>query len=151
MEQLVCGIIDELDDEDGLALLELARRQVVVPGQHPDPRHMAVANGFDLLPRPQLHADAARVGCVSYRWSPDSQTQGVGVFRGLAHAILWRERRRVRESEAWALAAILAVPTSGAESPHASAWFVRAGIAAVTRWLSSADAQASSTTRESAA
>lgn len=116
-----------------------------VPVLFPDPRHLAVGLGFELLPRaPRVTCgEAASQERVAYtRRINDPQAQGIEVFHGLAHAILWEERDCVSENDAWMLAALICVPPRMAEyaasnmdeaTAHAPEWFVLAAIGANER------------------
>ncbi len=128
------------------SLAQSALGFVQVPGVHPDPRHIVVGLGLELLPRPArvTCGEAASMERVAYERSDDSQAQGLDVFHGLAHVILWEEHDLVSEPDAWALTALLAVPIGNAEfattemamaSPHVPGWFVLAAIGAGEREL----------------
>ncbi len=104
----------------------------------PDPRHLAVALGLQLLPRAPrgLCGEGVANGVIAYRPDPDPGVQGLRVFHGLAHSILLEERNTTGDGDAWALTALLIVPPRFAEmvrrNPaavvHAPQWMVDAAL-----------------------
>lgn len=110
------------------------------PVRCPDPVHIAVALGLDVLDRVPLGAggeccDGARIW---YRWHPSARVRGSRVLHGLGHCGFavagWT---RHTEADAWHLNAELALQTEIADElrtlaearriqPHASDWLLRA-------------------------
>ncbi|MDO9016648.1 MAG: hypothetical protein Q8S73_43120 [Deltaproteobacteria bacterium] len=117
-------------------LIDEAKR----PVRCPDPVHIAVALGLDVIDRVPLGAggeccDGSRIW---YRWHPSARVRGTHVFHGLGHCGFtvagWM---RHTEADAWHLDAELALQTDIAEElrtlaearriqPHASDWLLRA-------------------------
>lgn len=120
----------------GRWLIDEAKRPVTCP----DPIHLAVAHGLDVLDRVPLGAgvECCDGTCIWYRWHPSACTRGSRIFHGLAHCCFdlagWSKHT---EADAVHLAAELAFQTefvreartlrrAMAMQPHADEWLIRA-------------------------
>jgi hypothetical protein len=91
----------------GTLVHDRARR----PRLFPDPRHLAVALGFRIVPRAPrgLCGEGTAHGIIAYRWHADPRVRGLLILHGIAHAVLDREIGRTNDADAWAVTATVAV------------------------------------------
>lgn len=126
------------------SLAERAHYYAAVDDPFPDPRVLAVALGFELIPRAPrgLCGEGTALGRIAFRADPNRQTQGLRVLHGLAHAILHEERETNTDADAWVLTGLLAVPLRFVSlalseperaTTHVPSWFVDAAIGATER------------------
>lgn len=151
LERYVTGILRGEGEPapmwDRDALESLARRSLARAGRPPfaDPRHLAVALGFELLPRspPGLCGEGTARGLIAYAWSADPREVGLRVGHGLAHALLHHQFDGSNDADAWVLTAFLLLPRSAVQTypsdavearAHAPVWFVRAGLPLGLAW-----------------
>lgn len=132
----------------GCEALESLAKRALAQASRPtfsDPRHLAVALGFELLPRAPsgLCGEATARGLIAYMWSADPREVGLRVAHGLAHALLGRQFEASNDADAWVLTAFLLVPRSAVHTlppsvveQHARApvWFVRAALPLGMAW-----------------
>lgn len=119
------GLAPPLHDLTTLrSLARRARDYSMAPGRDPDPRWIAVALGFRLLPRAPrgMCGEGFARGVIAFRPDVDASMQGLRVFHGLAHAILWDEADDNNEADAWILSALLPPHPSA----HAPSWLTAA-------------------------
>jgi hypothetical protein len=132
-----------LDALDSLARRTLARAR---RPEMADPRHLAVAFGYELLPRSppgQWCGEGVSRGVIAYEWFPDPREVGVRVGHGTAHGVLEKSGDKHTDGDAWVLTAMILVPRavvhtrSQAEvmaAAWAPPWFVRLAIPLGMSW-----------------
>jgi len=133
----------DLEALGSVARLALARAR---RPEMSDPRHLAVALGYELLPRSppgRWCGEGTCRGVIAYAWSPDRREVGLRVGHGLAHGLLDRQGDPHTDGDAWALTAMLLVPRavvhtrSPAEviaAAWAPSWFARLAIPLGNPW-----------------
>lgn len=111
-----------------------------------DPRHIAVALGFELLPRcppGQWCGEGTCRGVIAYAWSADRREVGMRVGHGLGHGILERHGEAHTDGDAWALTAMILVPRAVVhtrppravvDAAWAPEWFVREALPLGRAW-----------------
>jgi hypothetical protein len=156
LEQYVSAILRGDCDGSGapqplldLDTLESVARRALASAGRPemaDPRHLAVALGYELLPRRppgQWCGEGVCRGVIAYAWSPDRREVGLRVCHGLAHSLLDRQGDPHTDGDAWALTAMLLVPRAAAHTRPAQAildaawaptWFARLAIPLGKAW-----------------
>jgi hypothetical protein len=129
------------------ALESLARRSLARAGRpaFADPRHLAIALDFELLPRapPGLCGEGMARGLIAYAWSPDPREVGLRVGHGLAHALLQQQFDASNDADAWVLTAMLLLPRAAVQTrppdevercARAPLWFVREALPLGAAW-----------------
>ncbi len=126
------------------SLADRAHWYAAIGDPFPDPRVLAVALDYSLIPRAPrgLCGEGTALGRIAFRADHDRQVQGLRVLHGLAHAILHEEREANTDADAWVLTGLLAVPLRFVSialsdpqraATHVPAWFVEAAIGATER------------------
>lgn len=94
------------------ALAEEAHGRADLPVRYPDPRLLARANGFALIPATSLDQCGGpnRAQVLVYSCRPDRREQGHGVCHALAHGLLVRGEFEHSHSDVYALTLALMAP-----------------------------------------